>query len=376
MAKEDAAIHPGEPETPALLTFTSGSTGQPKATVRTHALLAAQHAALEESIRLRPGQIDLTTLPIFALANLASGVTSLIPEGDLRRPGAIDPAPVIKQVRRHQPSRCGASPAFFERLFSTRQAFPDFTELYTGGAPVFPVLLDQMRVAAPNARVVAVYGSTEAEPIAHIARDEMAEEEIAAMTGGKGLLAGRPEPCVAVRILRDRWGEPVGPFAAPEFEAACCAPGESGEIVVSGAHVLPGYLNGIGDAETKFRLDSMVWHRTGDSGYVDDAGRLWLLGRASAKITDGRGALYPFAVECAARQQPGIRRAALVLHAGKRILLLEPDSAAPSLDTLRAALAWADLDDLQVWREIPMDRRHNAKVDYPELKRRLARKTV
>ena len=55
------------------------------------------------------------------------------------------------------------------------------------------------------------------------------------------------------------------------------AGGEPGEIVVAGGHVLPGYLNGEGDVETKFEVDGARWHRTGDLGYLDGAGRLWLL---------------------------------------------------------------------------------------------------
>jgi len=371
-ATADTAIQPCDTDTAALLTFTSGSTGQPKAAVRTHGLLAAQHAALAESIHLGPGQIDLTTLPIFALANLASGVTTVIPEGDLRRPGAVDPAPIVRQIRRLHPSRSGASPAFFEQLLTAGEPFPEFTLLYTGGAPVFPSLLNRLSASAPNARVVAVYGSTEAEPIAHIARDTITDEQIAAMVAGKGLLAGPPEPCVTLRILADQWGKPVGPFTAATFEAACRPAGQSGEIVVSGDHVLPGYWQGQGDAETKFRVDGRIWHRTGDSGYLDPAGRLWLLGRASARIADSRGELYPFAVECAARQIPGIRRAALVQHDGCRILLLEPsERPGPDLARVQTALVWAQLDEVRVWPEIPMDRRHNAKVDYAELKRRL-----
>jgi acyl-CoA synthetase (AMP-forming)/AMP-acid ligase II len=368
-------VEPCAPDTPALLTFTSGSTGQPKAAVRTHALLHAQHSALEESIHLQAGQMDLTTLPIFALANLASGVTSLIPEGDLRRPDAIRTSPIVRQIRRHRPSRCGASPAFFERLLSTRESFPEFTELYTGGAPVFPVLLDRMRNAARKARVVAVYGSTEAEPIAHIARDEMSREDILEMVQGGGLLTGVPESCVELRILRDHWGEPVGPFTAAEFAAECAPSCATGEIVVSGAHVLPGYLNGQGDAETKFRVDGKIWHRTGDCGYLDITGRLHLLGRANAKImSSARATLYPFAVECAAREQPGVRRAALAEHNGKRILLIEPEKEiAPNLSVVLRVLAWAELDDIRLWCRIPMDRRHNAKVDYAELKKRLDR---
>ena len=61
---------------------------------------------LEESLSLAPGDVDLTTLPIFVLANLASGVTSVIPDADLRYPGRIEPGPVFEQLhqleRRHR----------------------------------------------------------------------------------------------------------------------------------------------------------------------------------------------------------------------------------------------------------------------------------
>src|SRR5215471_21202923 len=67
---------------PALVTFTSGSTGDPKAAVRTHGLLLAQHKAIEQTRHPIPDTADLATLPIFVLANLASGVTSVIPDAD------------------------------------------------------------------------------------------------------------------------------------------------------------------------------------------------------------------------------------------------------------------------------------------------------
>ena len=107
-----ASVEPCDPDTPAIITFTSGSTGEPKAAVRTHGFLIAQHRALVESLELAPGDIDLCTLPIFLLANLASGVTSVIPDADLRAPGAIDPAPVDAQIRATRPTRTVASPAF------------------------------------------------------------------------------------------------------------------------------------------------------------------------------------------------------------------------------------------------------------------------
>jgi acyl-CoA synthetase (AMP-forming)/AMP-acid ligase II/GNAT superfamily N-acetyltransferase len=361
------------PDTPALLTFTSGSTGQPKAAVRTHGFLLAQHEVLAASLRLEPADVDLTTLPIVLLANLGSGVTSVVPDADLRRPGAVAPGPILAQVRAHGVVSSTASPAFFERLArhcaDHGETLPGLRKVFTGGAPVFPRLLDQVQAMAPAADVVAVYGSTEAEPIAHVSRHEISPDDREAMIRGRGLLAGPPVSEVQLRIIRDRWGTPLGPFTAAEFAAVCLPADEPGEIVVSGGHVLAGYLHGRGDSETKFRVDGTVWHRTGDAGYLDPHGRLWLLGRCSATVRDDRGTLHPFAAETAVYQDPAVRRAAAVAHRGRRVLAVEyyDGRRGTDLTALKASLGWAGFDDIRVCRSIPVDGRHNAKIDYPKL---------
>ncbi|MBS1810585.1 MAG: AMP-binding protein [Acidobacteria bacterium] len=373
---EKAPIVAVEDTHPALLTFTSGSTGQPKAALRTHGFLLAQHRVLQQNLGLTPGDIDLTTLPIFVLANLASGVFSVIPGPDLRFPGIIDPVPVVRRIQAMKPISTAASPAFLERVadYCLQQGIHllSFQKIFTGGAPVFPRLLDKLQRIAPHAKIVAVYGSTEAEPIAEITRDEITDADWQAMREGRGLLAGKPVPEIQLRIVRDQWGTPISTMAQAEFDQMDLSINEPGEIVVSGAHVLPGYLHGIGDEETKFRVDGQVWHRTGDAGYLDAMGRLWLLGRCSAKITDGRGTLYPFAVECAAMNFPTVRRAALATRNGQRILVLELESREQSVLTqIREVLTWAALDAVQVVKRIPVDKRHNAKVDYPALQKML-----
>lgn len=373
----NAPIHHCDLETPAWLTFTSGSTGQPKAAVRSHGFLLAQHRALEHSLHLKAGDVDLTTLPIFVLANLASGVTSLIPDADLRRPGFINAAPILAQIKKHRPVSTVASPAFLERLIeqceSSGETLDSFKNIFTGGAPVFPRLLDQLQSHAPNADAIAVYGSTEAEPIAHIARREMRDNDISAMLNGRGLLAGKPVSEIQLRIFPQRWGTPIAAMTRAEFDVACLPSEQSGEIVVSGEHVLSGYLHGHGDDETKFRVDNVVWHRTGDAGYLDAEGRLWLLGRCGARIKDARGELYPFTVECAASSFPEIRRCAVVAHHGKRILCIQPQSnrEAPDTKLIREKLAWASLDEIRVIPLLPVDKRHNAKIDYPALRQLL-----
>jgi acyl-CoA synthetase (AMP-forming)/AMP-acid ligase II len=370
------AIDTCEPETPALLTFTSGSTGEPKAAVRTHRFLLAQHRVLDASLKLKAGELDLTTMPIVLLANLASGVSSLIPDADLRRPGAINPAAVVKQIQAQGVVSSAASPAFFERLANycseRHLTLPALRKLFTGGAPVFPRLLDKLRRIAPNAKITAVYGSTEAEPIAHVEYDQIEADDRHAMLRGRGLLAGQPVEAIRVGILRDQWGQTIGPYREADFAAECRAAEQQGEIVVSGEHVLPGYLHGTGDADTKFKVENTTWHRTGDAGYLDQRGRLWLLGRCSARIADRHGVLYPFTAEAAVYEDPQVRRAALVAHAGRRILAVEYCSRQPpDRAGLAQRLSWANLDEVRILRQIPVDRRHNAKVDYPELYRLL-----
>jgi acyl-CoA synthetase (AMP-forming)/AMP-acid ligase II len=371
--REERDVAPAEvaPGDAALVTFTSGSTGVPKAAVRTHGFLVAQHRVLAPSIALEPGEVDLATLPIFTLANLASGVTTVIPEADLRKPGAVDGSAIAAQIERFGVTRITASPAFFERLMAHEAKAPRLTKLHTGGAPVFPRVLDGLAHWAPNARAVAVYGSTEAEPIAHVGADEVGDTDRAAMRAGQGLPAGEIVPEIRLAILHDRWGEARGKMNTAEFDREKVQAGEAGEIVVTGDHVLKGYLGGVGDAETKFSVDGGVWHRTGDAGRLDERGRLWLLGRCAARITDARGTIYPFGVECVAMTFPEVRRAAMLAVDGRRVLTVETEGGEDLTARLRDAITWAGIDDVRRVPVLPVDRRHNAKIDYPALRRML-----
>lgn len=373
---ESSAIAFADNGTPALITLTSGSTGEPRAALRTHGFLLAQHRALKASLGHHAGVMDLTTLPVFVLANLASGVTSVIPDADLRRAGRVDPGPVLRQCKRLPIATTAASPAFVSRLVEecdkTRTCLQGLKKVFMGGAPVFPEDMQQARETFPNAEIVAVYGSTEAEPMAEVSLSSIGAADFEAMSQGRGLLAGKPVDSVHLRVIQNGWGRAIGSMNEDQFGAMCLKHEVVGEIVVSGDHVLTSYLDGAGDSETKFQAGGRVWHRTGDLGWMDGQGRLWLMGRAGAAIQDERGVLYPFAVECAARQIPGIRRAAVLAVNGRRVLAVEGHPAA-ARDAIQSRLAWARIDEMRVLRSIPMDRRHNAKVDYVELRRVLSK---
>jgi acyl-CoA synthetase (AMP-forming)/AMP-acid ligase II len=292
---------------------------------------------------------------------------------------------VLHQLQRRHAGRIVASPAFLERLVEaleqSGERLIELNRIVTGGAPVFPALLDRLARAAPSASIVAVYGSTEAEPIASVDRREVGGDDRRAMQGGAGLLAGALEPGVDLRILPDRWGSPQRLSSSADLDRAALGFDAAGEIVVAGDHVLRGYLDGAGDDETKICAGDRVWHRTGDAGYLDAAGRLWLLGRCAARVEDADGVLYPFAVECAASDVPGVARSAFVSHRGRRLLVVEPAADGPGVRAtatsteLRTALlkrlAWARLSDVGIVGRVPVDRRHNAKVDYPALARML-----
>ncbi len=367
------------PDEPALITFTSGSTGVPKAAVRTHGFLLAQHAALASSLDHAEGEVDLITLPVFVLANLASGLTSVLADTDLRSPGKARSAAIREQSARHQVTRCAASPAFFEALLA-EPSLPPFRKLHTGGAPVFPDLLERLRNGLPDAEIAAVFGSTEAEPMTHLAATDYTPELVALTAAGYGLCAGKPIPEIDLRILRDDWGTPLPELSEEEFLSRTLPARQVGEVVVTGEHVLPGYLGGIGDEETKIRVCGRIWHRTGDAGWLDEAGRLWLSGRCSAKLPappeppadPPHGPLdYPFAIEAAIRVQfPDLRTAAIEWR-GQRILAIERRAGTDKrrmIESLGKTLGIARIITL---REIPLDRRHNAKIDYPALKRLL-----
>jgi olefin beta-lactone synthetase len=373
-------IEPATYDTAALLTFTSGTTGIPKAAMRSHGLLLAQLAALEGLLEPQADDSDLATLPIVALANLATGMTTVIADANLRKPGAINTSPVLEQIRRHHITRTAASPALLERLadhaLEHGQTLPSLTRVFSGGGPVFPRTLEKLSRVAPNARLVSVYGSTEAEPIAHIAFDQLEPNDLEAMKSGRGLLVGTPVPEIELRILENHHDQTLGFTSQAELDQASLEPNQIGEIIVSGAHVLPGYLHGQGDSETKIWVEGRVWHRTGDAGQFDNQDRLWLAGRANARITDARGEIYPFSVECAALEFPGISRCALVEHHGKRLLCVEWTDLRASQSArknLPEHLAWAQLDEVRTVSSLPMDARHNAKVDLKKLRALLER---
>jgi len=321
---------------PALISFTSGSTGKPKGIVRTHAFLAAQNACVAELLApSRDDEADLVAFPVFVIANLGQNITSILPNWKLRRQDRASATSIADQVAKHGVTRALLPPSICETLARSETDL-GLDAIFTGGGPVFPDLLERLMRRSPTTSLTTVYGSTEAEPIAHQRAQDISQKQWEAMKHGQGLLVGRPVAQTMVRI-------------------------EKNEILVTGDHVNKSYLDGRGYDDNKRHILSEIWHRTGDAGMRDAKGFLWLLGRHSARA----GSLYPFQIEIAARNWPGVRQAALIPGTNPPVIALEGREPANQVWQEKAD-AISDARVIKVKR-VGMDRRHRSKVDYARM---------
>jgi acyl-CoA synthetase (AMP-forming)/AMP-acid ligase II len=219
------------------------------------------------------------------------------------------------------------------------------------------------------------YGATEALPVAEIAGAEVLGDTWAATERGAGLCVGRPFPGVEVRIVAVDDGAIRAWSDATELGA-----GEIGEVVVRSPHVSEDYhRQPRADEKNKIPSPDGAWHRVGDTGYLDAAGRLWVCGRRSHRVVTGRGTAYPLCIEPVYNAHPAVRRSALVGlddATGRREAVvcveLAPGADAPSaladLERLGPTTAATRLvDRIVLVDHLPVDRRHNAKIDRPHL---------
>jgi olefin beta-lactone synthetase len=269
------------------------------------------------------------------------------------------------------------SPVFFEKIADyclKRKCTVPVRRIFLGGAPVFPESAEKLMKVSGNAMIEIVYGSTEAEPIAFIGAEELTA--LSQNTDGKGLPVGKPAREISLVIMKID-DAPWGVVNGVDREKRRCACGETGEICVCGDHVLKEYVNcPDAQAENKFQMNGTVWHRTGDAGYLDTIGNLFLMGRVKQRISYGDNIIFPFTVEMALQRMKGVRCGTLLQAGGKIVCVVEPSGKKKlyisDIVTELSGRCKISVDCTFVM-PIPRDPRHRSKIDYIKLEQMVAK---
>jgi long-chain acyl-CoA synthetase len=284
------------PDDVAVLLFTSGTAGTPRAAMLTHANLAANLHQVQQhpGLALHAGDVGLGALPCFHVfglnvvvgVGLAAGATTLLVE-------RFDPAAVLRLVGDQGVTVLAGVPTMFEEWLALDaaaappDAFRTVRLAVSGAAP----LAGEVAAAFETRFGVVLhqgYGLTEASPI-------VTTTALSPSPPRPGSI-GRPLPGVAVRLV-------------DEAGAAALA-GDPGEIWVQGPNVFPGYWRD--DTATASVLDADGTLHTGDIAVADDDGSLWLVDRRKDLIIVSGFNVYPAEVEEVLALSPDVREAAVV----------------------------------------------------------------
>jgi acyl-CoA synthetase (AMP-forming)/AMP-acid ligase II len=360
---------------PAAILFTSGSTGPPKGVEHHEDGLLAQAGLVRDLFGLGPGDVSLATFPPFALFGPALGMTTVVPRMDPTKPAKVVPGRVVRAARATGATVMFGSPAVLDRLGRGAPAgthLPALRQVISAGAPVpRDVQRRVLALLAPGAQVHTPYGATEALPVATIGSDELLA------LPDDGICVGRPVPGVDVALMRVADG-PVDTLTPDRH----VGPGEIGEIVVRGPVVSPAYADRPeATAAAKLWWDGELAHRTGDLASRDAAGRLWFAGRVAHVVHTADGPLYSVPCEEVLNHHPAVRRTALVGVGPERtrtpVAVVEMLAGARMTTAVRrelGALAAADLRTRSITTllehpGLPVDARHNSKIDREALAR-------
>lgn len=393
--RRTAPAEPGQPQVtptdPATIMYTTGSTGPAKPALYEHRNLCNVFRLVHGTWRFHktPGvPVDMPVFPAFFTVGLSAGGTIVIPPINFarQRPASVDPRALLEVIRDCQVQTLFASPVILENLARLgREDGATARSLRTvvaGGAPLYEGLIEPLRaMIAPEGEVHADYGATEALPVSEMPAIESLRETFAVTARGGGLCVGHPLPGVQVKVVAIADG-PVASLA----DAAELPTGEIGEIIARGPHISPRYAD---DPESTRRNkiaapDGGSWHRLGDAGYLDASGRVWCCGRVSHRVVLASGALYPLLCEPLFDAHPQVRRSGLVGVKRGDVMtpvlcveLVNGATGGAALARVRDELlamaagnpATAAIRHVLFHPKLPVDPRHNSKIERPALAR-------
>ena len=281
-------------DSPALIMYTSGTTGRPKGAVLTHENLMCQSLTLIRVWRLfADEEVNLCASPLFHIASIGAiapmvligGTTVLLPSGGFSSAATLD----VMEAERV--TSVFLVPAQWQLLCDDASlASRDLSALKTmswGAAPATTTLLTRMAGAFPGVTNVAVFGQTEMSPVTCALSGEDALRKVGSV--------GKPVSIVAARIVDDDMKD--------------VPPGEVGEIVYRGPSVMAGYWQNPEATAEAFRGG---WFHSGDLVRADEEGFLYVVDRKKDMIITGGENVYCAEVENALSAHPAVAELAVV----------------------------------------------------------------
>jgi acyl-coenzyme A synthetase/AMP-(fatty) acid ligase len=369
---------------PAAILFTSGATGPAKGVVYEHGMFDAQVRAIRDHYGIEPGEVDLPGFPLFALFSTAMGMTSVIPDMDPSRPARVDPARIVEAIRDHAVTNTFGSPAMWKRVadYCVEQdiKLPTLRRVLIAGAPVPWHVIERLhRALGPDADVHTPYGATESLPVSSISGREVLDDCSEKSRRGAGTCVGKPLSGIDLRLIGIT-DEPIARWS----DDLSVPDGEFGEIVVEGDVVTKRYY-GLDRATACAKISDgdRIRHRMGDVGYRDEQGRIWFCGRKGHRVVTENGTMFPVPCEAIFNEHPDVSRSALV-GVGPRgkqtpAIIIEPESGRSPrggsvavfreeiLKLARSSDLTRSINRVLFHRSLPVDIRHNAKIDREQL---------
>jgi acyl-CoA synthetase (AMP-forming)/AMP-acid ligase II len=273
--------------------YTGGTTGFPKGVMLSHDNLGISWLGTAAGGYLTgPGSRALHTAPMFHLADMASwGITVQAGGSHVILP-SFDPRTVLATIAGHRVTDALLVPTMIQLLVDHPEVGDfDLTSLRMvlyGASPMTRAVLERAMKALPSASFTQAYGMTELAPVATLLSP--ADHE-----AGHLRSAGRAAPHAEIQV--------VDPFGAQVPN------GTVGEVVCRGGHVMLGYWNKPEETATALRGG---WMHTGDGGYLDDEGYLYVVDRIKDMIVTGGENVYSAEVENAVAAHPAVAQCAVI----------------------------------------------------------------
>lgn len=282
-----------EESAPALIMYTSGTTGRPKGAVLTHLNLAAQSATLLTAFGFGfDGEVNLCASPLFHIGAIGSVAPALMVGATIAvAGGGFDAAAILDRMERERVTTVFLVPTQWQAICAEQQRAPrDLSRLRVAGwgaAPATDALLRTMDEVLGDAAAVALFGQTEMSPVTCVLEGKDARRKLGSV--------GRPVPGVTARVV------------APDMTDV--APGEIGEIVYRGPGTMLGYWNNPEATAEAFRGG---WFHSGDLVRVDAEGFVHVVDRAKDMIISGGENIYCAEVENVLADHPAVVDVAVI----------------------------------------------------------------